>query len=193
MNNQHTGLSHTAQQPWLKRYYSMRAAFSFAWVAAAFVLATRNPAIASVLLVIYPAWDAIANYLDAQRSGGLGRNRSQAINFVVSLATTVAVLVAMRSGMHGVLGVYGAWAILAGLLQLGAAINRRKQGAQWAMMLSGAQSALAGGFFIVKSLQPGAPTIADIAGYAAIGAIYFLISAVWLTVKGMRQRNTVAR
>ena len=45
--------------------------------------------------------------------------------------------------------IFGAWAILSGLLQLGTAVRRWKRfGAQWAMVLSGGQSALAGGFFI---------------------------------------------
>ncbi len=192
MNATNSSVSNATQQRWLKRYYYMRAAFSLAWVGAAFGLASRYPIIAAVLLLIYPAWDAIANYLDAQRSGGLRQNRSQAINFVVSLVTTIAVLIAMQASMHGVLGVYGAWAILSGLLQLGAAIKRRKYGAQWAMMLSGGQSALAGGFFIYQSLQPGAPSIANIAGYATVGAIYFLISALWLTFISKRSPAVMA-
>ncbi len=188
MHRDNTRPSSTRQQSWLKRYYAARAAFSLVWVAAAFALAPRNAAIAATLLVLYPAWDALANLIDARRSGGLRDNRAQAINFGVSVATTIAVLIALQASMHAVLGVYGAWAILAGLLQLGAAIKRRGQGAQWAMMLSGGQSALAGGFFIFKSLQPSVPAIADIAGYAAVGAFYFLISAVWLIVGGLRRR-----
>lgn len=189
MNINHDQTSPATQQRWLKRYYYVRAVFSLVWVAMAFVLAPRDATIAAILLMIYPAWDAVANYVDAQRSGGLARNRTQAINFVVSLATTIAVVITMRASMHAVLGVYGAWAILSGLLQLGTAVKRRKQyGAQWAMMLSGGQSALAGGFFIFQSLQPATPSIANVAGYAAVGAIYFLISALWLTVSGLRGR-----
>jgi hypothetical protein len=187
MNRDHSLRPLASQQSWLKRYYAVRAVFSFVWVAAAFTLAPRNAAIAAILLALYPAWDALANLIDARRSGGLRSNRAQAINFGVSVATTIAVLIALQTGMHAVLGVYGAWAILAGLLQLGAAIKRRGQGAQWAMMLSGGQSALAGGLFLFKSFQPGEPAIADIAGYAAVGAVYFLLSAVWLTVSGLRR------
>ena len=178
-----------AQLRWLNRYYYLRAFVSVVWVAAAFALGTRNTTIAGTLLVIYPAWDALANYLDALRSGGITKNKTQAINFAVSMATTIAVLQTLQLSMHAVLGVYGAWAILSGLLQQGTAVKRRKRyGAQWAMMLSGGQSALAGGFFIVQALQPGMPSIANVAGYAAVGAIYFLISALWLTVSRMRGR-----
>jgi len=178
--------SHTpapSQQHWLKRYYYLRAGFSLLWDAAAFVMAPRHAAVATALLIVYPLWDALANFLDARASGGMASNRTQAINVAVSLVTTLAVLVAMQTGgMHGILGVYGAWAILSGLLQLGTALHRRKHyGAQWAMILSGAQSAAAGVLFIQRSLLPAEWGIADVAGYAAVGAIYFLISALWLT------------
>jgi hypothetical protein len=166
----------------------MRAAFSVAWVVAAFAVGPSSPVMAGVLLVVYPAWDAAANYVDALRSGGLNQNRTQALNVLVSLVTTVAVLLALRASMNWVLGVFGAWAILSGLLQLGTAIRRwRSYGAQWAMVLSGGQSALAGGFFIVQASMHAAPSIANVTGYAAVGALYFLVSAVWLTVSEWRR------
>ncbi|SCB18653.1 hypothetical protein GA0061098_1002394 [Bradyrhizobium shewense] len=173
---------------WLKQYYFLRAAFSVAWVIAAFAVAPSSAAIAGTLLVAYPAWDAAANYLDAFCSGGLNQNRTQALNVLVSLATTIAVILALRVSMNWVLGIFGAWAILSGLLQLGTAVRRWKSyGAQWAMVLSGGQSALAGGFFIVQAAMPAIPSIANVAGYAAVGALYFLVSAVWLTVSTWRR------
>ena len=42
-----------------------------------------------------PAWDAAGDLLDALRSGGLRQNRTQALNVLVSLATMVAVVVAL--------------------------------------------------------------------------------------------------
>jgi hypothetical protein len=177
------------RERWLKHYYFLRAAFSVAWVIAAFAVAPSSAAIAGVLLVLYPAWDAAANFVDALRSGGLTQNRTQALNVVVSLATTVAVIVALQISMNGVLGVFGAWAVLSGLLQLGTAIRRWTSfGAQWAMVLSGGQSALAGGFFIFQATTPMSPTIANVAGYAGVGALYFLVSALWLTVSDWRRR-----
>ncbi|MGY0574404.1 DUF308 domain-containing protein [Bradyrhizobium sp. RDM12] len=182
-------LVRTDREQWLKQYYVLRAAFSVAWVVAAFAVAPSSPAVAGALLVLYPASDAAANFVDALRSGGLTQNRTQALNVVVSLATTIAVIVALQTSMNWVLGVFGAWAILAGLLQLGTAIRRWKSfGAQWAMVLSGGQSALAGGFFIAQALTPAVPSIANVAGYAAVGAVYFLVSAVWLTVSDWRRR-----
>ena len=188
MTHHQTDLVRDDREQWLKQYYFIRAAFSVAWVVAAFAAAPSSRAIAGALLVLYPAWDAAANFVDALRSGGLAQNRTQALNVVVSLATTIAVLVALQASMNWVLGVFGAWAILSGLLQLGTAIRRWKSfGAQWAMVLSGGQSALAGGFFIFQATTPMSPSIANVAGYAGVGAIYFLVSAVWLTVSDWRR------
>ena len=189
MMDSHTDFVRSSQERWLKLYYFTRTAFSAAWVAAAFTVGQHSLTIAAVLLVVYPAWDAAANYFDASRSGGLAQNRTQAINVVVSLATTLAVVVALQMSMNWVLAVFGAWAILSGLLQLGTAVRRWKSyGAQWAMILSGGQSALAGVFFIVQARMPMPPSITNVAGYAAVGAFYFLVSAVWLSVSELRRK-----
>lgn len=186
----HSGdLLRASEEQWLKLYYFARTAFSAAWVAAAFTVGQHSLAIAAVLLVAYPAWDALANFVDASRSGGLGRNRTQAINVLASLATALAVVLALTMSMNWVLGVFGVWAILSGLLQLGTAVRRWKRfGAQWAMILSGGQSALAGSFFIIQARMPMPPSITNVAGYAAVGAFYFLVSAVWLSVSQSRRK-----
>ncbi|PXW51429.1 short repeat uncharacterized protein DUF308 [Methylobacterium sp. B4] len=88
------------------------------------------------------------------------------------------------------LAVFGVWAILSGLLQLATGVRRWNAGAQWAMALSGAQSALAGTYFIFKANGASTPGITDIAPYAAFGAFYFLVSAVWLTVAQARKGAT---
>lgn len=147
---------------WLKRYYFTRFAFSAAWVVIAFSVAKSVPPLAAIMLVGYPAWDALANFIDAQRSGGLGRNKSQLLNFIFSILTAIAVAVALRSSMHSVLIVFGIWAGFSGIFQLATAVGRWKSfGAQWAMILSGAQSALAGVFMILmdqtRSASPTSP------------------------------------
>jgi len=163
----------------LRNYYFIRAGVAAVWVGAAFTLGRASPPIAAALLIAYPAWDAIANLADVARNGGVAQNRSQALNVAVS-GVTAAAVAAVIGSMHAVLGVFGAWAILAGLLQLVTGVRRWKSGAQWAMVLSGAQSALAGGFFISRSLGSAMPGIGDVAPYAAFGAFYFAISAIWL-------------
>jgi uncharacterized membrane protein HdeD (DUF308 family) len=175
---------------WLKTYYYLRFAVSAIWVALALTVAKAMPALAAVMLVAYPAWDAVANYLDASRSGGLARNKSQMLNFVVSIVTAVAVAAALPHGMPAVLQFFGAWAVLAGLLQLVTGVRRWKSyGAQWAMILSGAQSGLAGAHMLSKAAGKAPVSIGDIAPYAAFGAFYFLVSAVALTVSGVRRRS----
>ncbi|MGH6861454.1 MAG: DUF308 domain-containing protein [Phyllobacterium sp.] len=183
MTNYQTGLAWNEEDQWLKLYYFTRTAFSVAWVTAALTLGRQSPSIAALLLVIYPVWDAAANFVDASRSGGLARNRTQTINVVVSLITAFGVIVALKMNMNWVLAVFGLWAIFSGLLQFGTAIRRWKAfGGQWAMIVSGAQSAVAGAFFLLQAQMPEPPSIANVAGYAAVGAFYFLVSAVWLSV-----------
>jgi uncharacterized membrane protein HdeD (DUF308 family) len=168
---------------WLRTYYLARAATAVAWVALAVTIGTRDPLAAAFLLIAYPTYDAIANWVDQRKSGQRGLS-SQAVNIVVSLVCAVAVVAALGQGMHAVLGVFGVWAFLAGLLQLATGVRRwRIAGAQWAMILSGAQSALAGGFMLTRALGEKMPSIADIAPYAAFGAFYFLVSGLWLAVR----------
>ena len=178
---------------WLKSYYYLRFAVSAAWVLAAVTVAKTVPPLAAAMLVAYPLWDALANYVDAQRSGGLGRNRSQLLNFVVSIVTAIAVAIALGHSMNAVLAVYGVWAVFSGAFQLLTAARRWKtNGAQWAMILSGAQSALAGLFFVKMAGGAEAIGIANVAPYAAFGAFYFLVSAVWLSASDILRRSPQA-
>jgi len=189
MMNGYTGFTFASQEEWLKRYYFFRAGFAAAWVVAAFTLGCQSSLFAMTLLIVYPAWDAVANAIDAERSGGLGNNRMQAINVFISVLATLAVVVALQMSNSSVLAVFGAWAILSGLLQLGSAVGRWKRfEAPWAMatILSGVQSAWVGAFFIWLARSPEPPLITNVAGYAALGAIYFLISAIWMSVSDLR-------
>ncbi|MFS8045143.1 DUF308 domain-containing protein [Rhizobium sp. BR 314] len=176
-----------SQSNWLRTYYFVRALFSITWIAAAILFRGQLGATA-FLLVIYPAWDALANLVDARANGGLKANSSQALNVIVSTITTLAVIVAVSNSTYAVLAVFGIWAIFSGLLQLYTGVRRwRHYGAQWVMILSGAQSALAGGFMISRSLGTAAPTILDITPYVGFGAFYFLLSAIWLFVAAYRR------
>jgi uncharacterized membrane protein HdeD (DUF308 family) len=190
MLTQNTNTLAQASNAWLKSYYFVRFGVSALWVALAFTIANMMPPLATVMLVAYPAWDALANYVDARRAGGLGRNNSQLLNVVISMLTTLAVAVALTRSMNAVLAVYGVWAVLSGLFQLTTAVRRWKtNGAQWAMILSGAQSALAGIFFVIMAGGVADIGITDVAPYAAFGAFYFLVSAVWLTVSDFLRKS----
>lgn len=177
---------------WLKSYYFTRFAVSTAWVLVAFTVAKTTPPLAAIMLVVYPAWDALANFVDAQRTGGLNRNKTQLLNFVISIITTVAVAIVLGKSMNTVLAVFGVWAVLSGLFQLATAVRRWKSGAQWAMVLSGAQSALAGIFFVKMADSAATIDITNVAPYAAFGAFYFLVSAIWLTVSDARRKSAQA-
>lgn len=110
-------------------------------------------------------------------------------NVGVSGATALAVAVTLGN-MNTVLAAFGFWAILAELLQLTTGVTRWKAyGAQWPMILSGAQSALAGGLFLKRSLEAVVPNVTDVVPYAAVGAFYFLVSAILLTFR----RRTLAQ
>jgi len=182
------------QTQWLRTYYFTRTAVSIGWIALAVTVGRTSPAFGAVLFVANPAWDALANLIDARRSGGLRSNPTQTVNLAISAITAASVGVALTIGMPAVIQVFGAWAILSGLLQLATGIRRWKlTGGQWAMVLSGAQSVLAGAFFF-KRVAAGIPLdVTTAAPYAAFGAFYFLVSAIWLTVRaGPRNSAPVA-
>lgn len=169
----------------LRQFYFLRAAVAFGWVALVVLFSNLGvPALVAFgLLILYPAWDAFANVLDARRSGGLAANPGQRINAAVSIATTAALAIALGIGGNaGGVFVFGAWALLSGLLQLYVGIRRRKIGGQVFMMISGGQSALAGVVMVIQAFGK-APTIAQLAPYAAFGGLYFLLSALRLTFK----------
>jgi len=179
-----------AAERWLQRYYFGRALFGIAWVVAAVMAGPGSPFAAALLVILYPAWDALANVADLSRSGGLRRNRTQAFNAVASAAVALTVAIALPD-MHRVLGIFGTWAIVSGLLQLATALGRRKtRGAQWPMIASGAQSTLAGAFFVYQAGMPAMPSLATLTGYAGFGAFYFLVAALALA---MRRRHRKVR
>jgi uncharacterized membrane protein HdeD (DUF308 family) len=174
-------------QTWLRNYYAVRFAVAAVWVAAALTVAKAAPPLATFMLIAYPLWDALANLVDARANGGLARNRTQAINVGVSTLTAIGVAAGAQAGMNAMLAAFGLWALVAGLLQLATAVRRRKTyGAQWAMILSGAQSALAGVFFAKMAAGPQVDALATVAPYAGFGAFYFLVSALWLTARGAK-------
>ncbi|NBW10956.1 MAG: DUF308 domain-containing protein [Caulobacteraceae bacterium] len=169
----------------LRNFYFLRAGVAAVWVTLAFTVGVKSPALGALLLVLYPAWDALANLIDARANGGLRANLTQTTNLAISLIATAAMVAgAVQLGIHFMIGVFGVWAVLAGLFQLLTGLRRWKTaGAQWAMILSGAQSILAGVFFTILSQGTADLSIATVAGYAGFGAFYFLVSAVWLTVR----------
>jgi uncharacterized membrane protein HdeD (DUF308 family) len=177
--------SSEAPSHWLKHYYTGRALFSALWVALAFSIGRAQPAVGVVLLILYPLWDCLANLVDGTRSGGLRASPTQMLNAAVSAIVTIAVVATVRPDFHAAIGVIGTWAALSGLLQLSTGARRwRSASAQWPQILSGAQSCLAATHFLLKAAHPATIVgVADVAPYAAFGALYFAISAGVLAFK----------
>jgi uncharacterized membrane protein HdeD (DUF308 family) len=101
------------------------------------------------------------------------------VNMAISLLAAIGLGIAASSGVPAVLRIWGAWAIIAGLIQLIVALTRRKLGGQWPMILSGGISVLAGANFVISAAAPN-PSLTTVAGYAVLGGIFFLVSAIRL-------------
>jgi uncharacterized membrane protein HdeD (DUF308 family) len=165
----------------LRTLYFIRAAVSIVWVTLVFLFAKTSLGIASVLLIIYPAWDVIGTFLDIRANHNSASKTPQYINAAISAFTTIAVALALQKGIPEALMVFGAWAILTGLIQLLLGLRRRKLlGGQWPMILSGGQSMIAGISFIAMAHDP-AMGIVNLAGYSAFGAFYYLLAAFRLS------------
>lgn len=165
----------------LRTLYFTRAAFSIIWVLLVSAVAKTNTTVATILFIIYPAWDAIATYFDIRANPPAANKTPQYVNAVISIITTIGVILTLQKGIPEALMVFGAWAILAGMIQLILGLRRRKEmGGQWPMIISGGQSMLAGAVFIAMAHAP-KQGISTLAGYAAFGAFYFLLSAFRLS------------
>ena len=163
----------------LPKLYFVRFGFAIVWAVLVALTASSLTPVSFALLVIYPLFDVAAAVVDFRTSGATGPRALLYVNMALSLLTAVGVAVAATSGIPDVLRAWGAWAITAGLVQLIVAVRRYRLGGQWAMILSGGISTLAGTSFIVMAAGPKA-SLTGLAGYATLGGIFFLISAVRL-------------
>ncbi|MDP9793256.1 uncharacterized membrane protein HdeD (DUF308 family) [Catenuloplanes nepalensis] len=160
----------------LRRLYLFRFGFALVWAVLLFLTGSELSPISIALLVIYPLFDVAAAIVDLRTNGS---TPTLWANVAVSTLTAAGLAVAVTSGIPAVLAVWGVWAIAAGGIQLIVGLGRRALGGQWPMIISGGQSVLVGGAFL---LQTGAaePMLTSLAGYALLGGVYFLISALRL-------------
>ncbi|MDG4794744.1 hypothetical protein [Micromonospora sp. WMMD1082] len=172
-----SGISTTAAA--LRRLYFVRFVFAITWAIVMFTTATQLGPLTVALLVLYPLFDVAAAIVDARASRTTGSPTLLYANVAVSLLAAVGLAIAGASGIPAVLRVWGAWAIVAGLIQLLVGVTRRRMGGQWSMIVSGGISVLAGGVFIASAAADN-PALTNAIGYAIPGAIFFLISAVRL-------------
>ena len=165
----------------LRKLYFTRAAFSVIWVIIVTLFAKTSTEIASILLIIYPAWDIVGTFLDIRANHNSRSKTPQYINAVISGITTVAVVVALQKGVPYALIVFGAWAIGTGLIQLILGLRRNKfLSGQWPMIISGGQSVIGGAATIILA-HNAAKGIPSLSTYVAFGAFYYLLAALRLS------------
>jgi len=155
--------------------------FSVIWVILVTLFAKTAIDVASILLIIYPAWDVVGTFLDIRANHNSLSKTPQYVNAVISSITTVAVGIALQKGVPEALMVFGAWAIGTGLIQLILGLRRKKfLGGQWPMIISGGQSVIGGTVNIILAHDPtrGIPSLAT---YVAFGAFYYLLAAFRLS------------
>jgi uncharacterized membrane protein HdeD (DUF308 family) len=165
----------------LRTLYFLRTAFSILWAIGLSVSVKSSPQVASILFIVYPAWDVFATFLDIKANPQFVSKTPQYVNAAIGILTAIGVALALQKGVPEALIVFGVWAIVAGLIQLVLGLRRRRQlGGQWPMIISGGQSMLAGTVFILMA-HSSTMGIDSLAGYAAFGGFYFLITAIRLS------------
>lgn len=161
--------------PSLRRLYFIRFGFALVWAGLLFATASSLGPVSATLLVLYPLFDVGAAVVDARSSKVTGLY----VNIAVSAVAAIGLALAASSGIPAVLRVWGAWAIVSGLIQLVVGVLRRNMAGHWPMIISGAISTVAGTSFILMAAKEGA-SMATLAGYAMIGGLFFLASALRL-------------
>ncbi|MHC3469438.1 hypothetical protein ACYF6T_12035 [Streptomyces sp. 7R007] len=163
----------------LRRLYLVRFGFALIWAVLLFLTASSIGPLSGTLLVIYPLFDVGAAVVDACSSRASRSALGLYVNIGISVVAAVGLVFAVTSGIAGVLRVWGAWAVAAGLVQLVVALRRRDLGGQWAMIASGGISVLAGISFFRQAAASDS-SLSSLAGYALLGGIFFLVSALRL-------------
>lgn len=166
----------------LRGLYLVRVGFALVWAILLFAIGS-GPLLVP-LLVIYPLFDAAAVLWQMHRAEAGGNERTaERVNIGVSVVVAVALGIAAGISPASALVVWGIWAIGAGVPQLLAAVRRRRLGGQVPQMLSGGISVLAGASFLLQGLH-GSSALTSVGGYAVLGGIFFLVSALRLRPAG---------
>lgn len=174
-----TAADATSRTTGLRKLYYVRFGFAIVWAGLIVLTASTLNPVSIALLVSYPLFDVVAAVIDLRGSGAARPRVPLLVNLALSLITAVGLAFAVTAGIPGVLRVWGVWAITAGIVQLIVAILRYRLGGQWAMILSGGISVLAGSSFILMA-GGAAASLINVAGYATLGGVFFLISAIRL-------------
>jgi len=169
----------------LRNLYYIRAAFNVVWVTLISIFSRSFPEYVPILLIIYPIWDVLGTLADININRGTGTLMPQYVNLAIGVATAIAVGITIQKSIPSALIVFGIWAVLAGVIQLITALRRQKtMGAQWPIIISGAQSTIGGLSIIYLANDPAG--LMNLAGYSAFGAFYFILGAMSMS-KRMRK------
>lgn len=164
----------------LSRLYFTRFAFAVIWAALLFPSAKHTGAALTTLAIVYPLADAAAVLWQLRTKSRTARSTlAEWTNVAVSLTLAVALAWASTASLGATLAIWGAWAAASGLAQLAAAISRRTTGGQIPQIISGAISVLAGASFLAQAAKHPS-SVSAIGGYAILGGVFFLISAIRL-------------
>jgi len=175
----HPAAAHLEAASRPRRVAVLRAAAALVWavaVAAGDAGADLSTGLA-LLVAAYPAIDVASSLAEAAQGGeAAGRLRVNAALSGVAVAGLA--VAALGSDAGAVLAVFGAWAVISGLLQLFNATQRRRRGSrELPMLVSGGLSAIAGAAILASSGAED-PSLGRLAGYAALGAVLFVVWAL---------------
>ncbi|MET3960969.1 uncharacterized membrane protein HdeD (DUF308 family) [Marmoricola sp. OAE513] len=165
----------------LRRLYLLRFGFALVWAGLFAWAFSPYETLGLVLAVAYPTFDVVAALVDHRASSEDPVVRSRlalGANVAISAAAAVGLLLVGSGDLGGALRVWGAWAIAAGVVQLAVGLRRRSVDGHVPMILSGGISVLAGASFLATAGD--ASSLGMLAGYATLGGIFFLVSAVRL-------------
>jgi uncharacterized membrane protein HdeD (DUF308 family) len=163
----------------LHRMYLARGGVALIWAAGFAAASGSLNAPAVTLIIAYPLIDVVASGFDV-RIARAGLGSLQTVNAAISLVAAIAVGIAGIDDTAAVLHVFGAWALVSGAIQVLVAVKRRPAfGTQWAMLVSGGLSMIAG---LTLNLRAAAdhPQLGNLIAYAALGGVFFIADAVVL-------------
>jgi hypothetical protein len=135
------------------------------------------PTAAAALLATYPVIDVLASIVGARGTGSSGR--ALRINAAIStLAVAAIAATAFGADAGAALAAFGAWAAVSGAIQFARAVRpHRSQGRRLPLIVSGGLSTIVGIAFIAVSGKDHVH-LTIVAGYMALGALWFLLSAL---------------
>jgi uncharacterized membrane protein HdeD (DUF308 family) len=184
----------------LRNLYLCRVAFSALWVSLVYSLGVPTSqgltvsAFAGLLLVAYPISDLTATIVDL-RAAATGQSTTwpQRVNAGVGAVAAITIGIAALVGLTSAMNVFAGWAIVSGIIQLTVGARRlgRLRG-QWLMIISGAGSIFAGTTFIGWN-HSAADALHVLAQYSIGGAVWYLLTAIWLTRPLTQATKTVLR